>query len=233
MKRIIVIGLMLLLGFPMATQLSAAEIGTESKDKKSIDELRAEGYRIITAKQIFGQILVFTPPSGFEETNGKTQGNQYLYEQALRGEKLENWTQLFTIIGNKGLALKPIQPENYAAVMAGRYKEICPESYTAGKMDALKIKGVNAMAIILGCGTIEHNKEKISELALMIFIKGESDYYTFQWAERGKPSPTPLQIDEKKWYDRMNQLQPIKLCPIKPNPSEIYPSCSDEESPQK
>ena len=52
-----------------------------------------------------------------------------------------------------------------------------------------------------------------SETALMIFIKGEKDYYTLQWAERGQLSSNPLPIDEGKWRAKFKKLMPIELTP--------------------
>ncbi|MEI7430007.1 MAG: hypothetical protein WCL27_06085 [Betaproteobacteria bacterium] len=64
-----------------------------------------------------------------------------------------------------------------------------------------------------------------SESMLLIVIKGESDYYTVQWAERGDASTTPIKLDEAKWTDRFKRLAPIKLCPIIPGERAPYPSC--------
>lgn len=56
-------------------------------------------------------------------------------------------------------------------------------------------------------------------------VKGQSDYYTIQWAERGAASKSPIKVDDAKWQGRLNQLAPIKLCPVIPGEAAPYPSC--------
>ena len=71
------------------------------------------------------------------------------------------------------------------------------------------------------------------ETALIVAVKGRSDYYTVQWAERaqgdgkadGKAGGKPA-IDEARWLDRLRQLQPIRFCPRVPGESAPFPSCS-------
>jgi hypothetical protein len=55
-------------------------------------------------------------------------------------------------------------------------------------------------------------------------VKGSSDYYTLQWAERAAPVDRPA-VDDAKWPERLRLLQPIRLCPIVPGEAAPYPSC--------
>jgi hypothetical protein len=67
--------------------------------------------------------------------------------------------------------------------------------------------------------------DRHGETALIVAVKGRSDYYALQWIEctpaAGKPT-----IDEAKWLERLRQLQPIRFCPIVPGEAAPYPSCA-------
>jgi hypothetical protein len=43
---------------------------------------------------------------------------------------------------------------------------------------------------------------RTSEAPLVMVIRGERDYYTVQWAERAKPSASPMVINMAKWVGR-------------------------------
>ena len=66
---------------------------------------------------------------------------------------------------------------------------------------------------------------KTRRAALIIAIKGESDYYTIQWAERGKASAEPFAPDRAAWEKRVAELGPIRLCRIVAGEKAPYPSC--------
>jgi hypothetical protein len=65
-------------------------------------------------------------------------------------------------------------------------------------------------------------------VALLIAVKGFSDYYTIQWAERAAPSNEAPILDDTKWSARFRRLNPIKLCDRVPNEPAPYPSCVNQ-----
>jgi hypothetical protein len=155
---------------------------------------------------------------------------EYIREFVPEGEDINTWTQIITVTGAKGLASNPdVTPRKYAEGMAAGFRQACPESFSAGKISDMKISGHVGTIQIVSCGTSPSTGGKTSESALIAVIRGEKDYYTIQWAERSKPSATPLAIETGKWAERLMLLGPIKLCPIVPGERAPYSSCIDSK----
>lgn len=132
-----------------------------------------------------------------------------------------------TITGAKGLASNPnVTPARFAGGMAGGFKRACPDSYTATGLGEIKLGSHDGFVAVASCGVANSVGESYSESMLLIVIKGESDYYTIQWAERRETSNTPIKFDNAKWADRLKKLTPIKLCPIVAGEQAPYPSCA-------
>ncbi len=60
---------------------------------------------------------------------------------------------------------------------------------------------------------------------LLITLKGDQDYYSIQWAQRGPASSAPVEYDSKLWSDRLMQLLPIRVCRKVAGEAAPYPSC--------
>jgi hypothetical protein len=90
----------------------------------------------------------------------------------------------------------------------------------------LKFGEYGAFAAVTGCGTVQNGGYAHSEAALIVAIKGLSDYYTIQWAERGPAQPKLAGLDDAKWQERLKKLGPIKICPRVPGEAAPYVSCS-------
>jgi hypothetical protein len=101
--------------------------------------------------------------------------------------------------------------------------QACPDSYDA-KGSAARIGGFEAFVGVAGCGKVGRGAHVGSEAALIVVIKGSTDIYTVQWAERGPASGKP-DVEHARWNDRLTRLAPIKLCPIVPGEQAPYPSC--------
>lgn len=197
---------------------------------QSVDGLRQQGYNVNWVSPIFGQLLVTAFPSGFTLAFEKTNGGQYIREAVLQGESVEKWTQMLTITGNKGLASNAnLSPRKFAEISAGSFKKACPNSFSAKSIGEGKIDGYDGFVVILSCGTSPTTAGQTSESALIVTIKGASDYYTIQWAERAEKSDTPIELTPAKWVARFNQLNPIKLCTIIEGEAAPYPSCIDKK----
>jgi len=56
------------------------------------------------------------------------------------------------------------------------------------ELGPLKLGGQDGFAAVASCGTVQSATDKHAESALLIAIKGSTDYYTIQWTERGPPS---------------------------------------------
>ena len=128
--------------------------------------------------------------------------------------------------GAKGAAGTPgVSPQSFAASIAGGFKAACPGTFAVKGLGEAKFGDHDAFVAVAGCGRVEGSPDKHSETALIAVVKGSSDYYTLQWAERSAPVDTPG-IDDAKWQQRIGLLQPIRLCPIVPGEAAPYPSCA-------
>jgi hypothetical protein len=176
---------------------------------------------------IFGQLVAFSMPSSFVTAYENTNGPNYIREAVLKGETVKDWTQMITVTGAKGTAANSkISPESFAGSMIGGFKSACPDTFTAKGFGPAKFGDQDAYVAVASCGRVESSADKHSETALMVTIKGNSDYYTLQWAERA-PTAGKNAIDETKWQARLRQLQPIRICPIQPGERAPYPSCAN------
>lgn len=192
-----------------------------------VESYRKQGYTVKSVTPIFGQLLMMGFPQGFKSVFENTSGPQYIREAVLDGENEKKWTQMITITGVKGLASNPnASPKKFAEGMAGGFQRACPTTFSAAAVLDGKLGTNDAFVAVMSCGTSPTTNGSTSETALVAVIKGESDYYTVQWAERAEPSNTPIAIDSKKWVEKLNLLAPIKLCPIVPGEPSPYLSCA-------
>lgn len=217
-----------LLGFWFVSK--AAENGELEKAIEKVEEQRAQGSTVMTITQIFSQTLANGLPQGFVPVLEDVKSGFYIQEFVLKGETPYQWTQKITISGSKGLSSIPnLSPEKFTVVSFNAIKKnVCPNSYSIGRVGESKIDGYDAFTAILGCGEVPTRAGKVSEMFVTLTIKGEADYYTIQWTERGFPSSTSLVLDKSMWNERVAKLMPIKLCAIIPGELKPYPSCTSQ-----
>jgi hypothetical protein len=203
-----------------------ARADDSSPRKNETGVLREQGYSVKTISPIFGQLVTFSFPKGFTTVFEDAKGPQYIRESVLTGENVKKWTQMITITGAKGLAANPnVTPQAFANRLARGFRDACPTSFSGTVLGKFKLGNHSAFAAVISCGVANPAGDLYSESMLLIAIKGESDYYTIQWAERSDASTAPIKFDEAKWMNRFKRLAPIKLCPIVPGESAPYPSC--------
>jgi len=216
------------------TMLSALCTATHAEEDASkvneVDTLKQQGHSVGVITPIFSQLVMFSFPKGFVPAFENTKGGSYIQESVLTGENVNKWTQMITITGAKNLALNPnANPKGFADIMAGGFKSVCPNSFNATSLGENNFGIYSAFSAVISCGTASPTKEQYSESMLLIVIKGDKDYYTIQWAERGDASEIPIKFDSTKWTDRLKKLMPVKLCPIVPGEAAPYPSCVDRK----
>ena len=198
-----------------------------AQDRK-IDELRGQGLSVGAVTPIFGQLVMLSYPTGFKPAHENNTGAQYIQESVLDGESLHNWSQMITLTGVKGLAANPkATPQLFVQHIAGGFQRACPGSYAAKSIRSFTVSGHDAFAALVGCGAVQSGPQR-SEVALVIAVKGSSDYYTIQWAERTAASSQAPTLDDAKWSARFRQLNPLKLCDRVPNEPAPYPSCVNQ-----
>jgi hypothetical protein len=185
-----------------------------------------DAFRVISP--IFGQLVSFAMPSNFTVAFENTKGGHYIREAVLKGETPERWTQMITVTGEKGMTLtKGSSPELFAGTIAGGYRAACPDSFAARPFGETRFGRFEGFVAVIGCGRIDSGETRHSETALLITLKGASDYYTIQWAERGPESDEPS-VNDERWQARLRDLNPIDLCPIVSGEAAPYPSCVDK-----
>lgn len=210
---------------PIAVVLK--RVSADTSLSTSLDGYRQAGYSVSVISPIFGQLVRFSFPAGFGPKFEQTNGDHYIREVVLQGQTVDNWTQMLTVTGERNLALKSVTPRMFAESIAGGFRRACPESFSAKTLGDGKISGFDSYIAVVSCGTSPTTQGTTSETALLIVVRGQSDFYTLQWAERAEKSATPVDIDTKKWDERFHQLGPVKLCPIIAGENAPYPSCSN------
>lgn len=214
-----------ILGSALITLGMCASVNAQDKPK-TLDELRAQGYSVKSITPIYSQLLLTGYPQGFQTAYEKVNGPSYIRELVPVGETVDNWTKMMTISGIKGLASKAdITPKIILSNMAGGFKRACPNSFSAQVVTEGKLSGFDSFVAVVSCGVSPATGGKSSETALIAVIKGQSDYYTIQWAERSAPSNEPIALDVPTWAGKLSLMSPIKLCPIVPGEQAPYPSC--------
>lgn len=205
----------------------------QDKAKDNAADLRGEGQTVVQISPIFSQLLLLSYPRGFktvfEQTNGN--GSGYIRESVLEGETVDQWSQMITVTGAKGLAAAypNVTPQQFVGQMATGFKRACPDTFSSKDLGAIKISGQDAVTFVASCGTVQSASAKHSESVLLIAIKGAADYYTVQWAERGPASGQPIVLADEKWADRFTRLNPIKVCPRIAGEAAPYPSCINQK----
>jgi hypothetical protein len=180
-------------------------------------------FRVISP--IFGQLVSFTMPSDFVAVFENTKDGHYIREAVPNGETAEIWTQMITVTGERGLSSSPrASPESLAGSIVGGFKSACPDSFAVKPLGAARFGRIDGFVAVVGCGRLDSGSTRHSETALLITLRGASDYYTIQWAERGVATDEPP-INDDRWQTHLEALRPIRLCPILPGEAAPYPSC--------
>jgi hypothetical protein len=178
-----------------------------------------------TISPIFSQLVSFSMPANFIVGFENTNNGRYTREAVPEGETVQQWSEMITVTGAQGLAGSPNGlPENFALTIAAGFKRACPETFAAKARGATRIGEHDAFMAVVGCGRVGNGAAAYSETTLIIAIKGTTDVYTLQWAERGAATDK-AEVENPKWRDRLQRLLPIKLCLIIPGEAPPYPSC--------
>lgn len=201
-----------------------------TKTDDQADEYMNRGYTNYISTPIFSELVMFTLPAGFKIAFTNTNGNSYIQESVPNGESTDQWSQMITITGGRGLAANEnMTPQSYLEKIATLFKRACPDTFAAKGIGSVKVGGHDAFIGLIGCGTVRVGSDAHSEAALYISIKGSNDYYTFQWAERGAGTTKPIDLNSEKWADRSKKLTQIRFCTLTPGESAPFPSCVDKK----
>jgi hypothetical protein len=179
---------------------------------------------------VFGQLVRIAIPAGFVAIHENTEDTFYIREAVLKGETVNAWTQMITITGSKGMAtVANFSPQKLTASVALGFKKACPESFAVKDLGETKFGDQDAYLAVASCGEVTSSADRHGETALIVAVKGTSDAYTIQWAERTPRASPPPAINEVMWRERLRELMPIRLCAIVPGEAAPYPSCLQQK----
>lgn len=196
------------------------------ENTKPVEELRASATSVRSVTPVFSQLVSFEYPRGFDLAFENASGRSYIQEHVLTGESVDSWSQMITLTGEMGMSADPrATPAALVEVIARRIERACPQSFALKPVGKLKVSGYDAFLALVGCGTISTSGGPRNEIALVLGVKGTSDLYTIQWAERGEASSQPPVFDETRWQQRFRQLNPVRVCDKIPGEAPPYPSC--------
>ena len=189
--------------------------------------LPAQAQDALQVAPVFSQIVAFPLPEGFAPVLEDANEAGYLNESVLAGESVQDWTQMVTLSGSKGLVSG--DPANDAATMAAYlgklYSDACPEGYAESSFDPPQIVGARAVhAGYLSCASLPDHPQ--SESMVFLVLVGAGDIYTLQWAEHAAASATPIPYAPQVWDGRLTLLAATaRLCDPVAGEEPPYPSC--------
>ena len=176
----------------------------------------------IIVSPVYSQIVALPVPANFAAGNEQEKNGFYILELAPKGETMEAWSQLITLTGAKDEAsLTPVT--DVASQIGAGYKAACPDTFAARTLPAPKVRGAAAVfSGFLGCGLVDGH----SEAMVFLVIKGASEVYTVQWAERGPAQTKPVAADPTVWRPRAEALALTRICDKVAGETAPYPSCT-------
>jgi hypothetical protein len=199
---------------------------------RQVDVLHSEGYKVKATFPIFHQIVALSFPQNFVPAFEQTRGSFYIQESVLSGETVDQWTQMISITGRQGAATNPQNTaDRLASFIAEGYKKACPDTFSGLRIPSGELAKYSATVVVLSCGNVTGHGSEHSESVVLITLKGDEDYYTVQWAERGPASKIATSIDEDHWKGRISQLMPILVCDRIPDEPPPFVSCIGEKKP--
>ncbi|MGC2457384.1 MAG: hypothetical protein WA435_05275 [Gallionellaceae bacterium] len=206
---------------PIAKPMDAHSALTQDKAESAADLRKLTRIRA----PILSQVLMFASPKEFKTTFHDMDDKKFTQEFLMEGESVDKYTQMISVIAYKDLALSPLaSPAQFATGVANLFRRNCPDAYSGASLGARKIDGFDAYAAIMSCGLVKP-EDPYSEASLFIVIRGDKDFYTLQWTERGMAIHSPIRFDQAKWKARMDSLAPIKLCSDKSGEFPLYANC--------
>jgi hypothetical protein len=179
---------------------------------------------------IFSEIVVLPYPDGFVGAYEHTNGTFFIDEMVLKGETVDQWTQMRTTTGKQGLSSDPnLTPRLFTERIAVGFKRACPDTFSIKEAGSIKVSGYDAFAAWASCGTVGSAGSAHSESALIVGVNGRQDYLSVQWAERGPASSQPIVYDDAKWAGRLKELTAVKIYPRVPGEAAPKPSGGDQK----
>ena len=222
-----------------AGSLAPLTLDAQPASENRLDALRRPASSKPTITPIYGQLVLSSIPKDFRPLADSNRDGVYVQQSVPAGETADRWTEMITITGKEGAASLPgATPQRLAESAAGLLRARCPDSFAVASFGPVRTGEHDGFATVLSCGTLSASGSASgsgsssepsvarSETFLLVTVKGDTEMYMLQWAERGAPSRTPLPIDAARWQDRLVRLSPIRLCAIVRGEAPPFPSCT-------
>jgi len=155
--------------------------------------------------RVYNQTVYFVIPETLWPPYSERQdsGVSFLLEIVPKGQTLDVWSEMITVSGAKNVATLPhVTKENFSSFMIEGFRNACPTTFSLLMLK--EESNETKQTFVVSCGNISGK----SETALIQVIRGTKDFYTIQWAFRGKQSKIPLDLKEQEWMEKINTLNP-------------------------
>lgn len=175
---------------------------------------------------IWSRIVVWAVPDDFASAFASTRGGSYLQEFVPRGQSVQDWREMITVTGTRGLAEgRRDAARDLAGILAHGYQEACPRNFSATAIPAPGVDGASEVfAGHLSCAELPGTG--YGEAMVFIVARAGPDVFTFQWAMRARPGGVEL-INGNSWGQRLKALAGgLRLCPKVSGEAAPYPSCT-------
>lgn len=195
--------------FLLAAAAGAADLPAGAGGKPSPGAVRL-------AIPIYGSIVQMSLPAGWKLAHEQASQAQYLSEYLPSGQRLENWQEMITVQGFRGLGERAgMSRKVFLRRIAEGFNQTCPGQVLGFSLGERQIDGRPASLALMGCASLGGKlaQPERSEFALYIAFTLGSDLVLIQKARRGPrlaPDRPPLQGAELEAFWTM--LQPIRVC---------------------
>lgn len=184
---------------------------------ESLEDLPDDIDTITSSVPIYSQKIEFNIPKGWKPGFENVKGGHYIMEFVLKDETVQNWNQMFTVQGYKGLT-SLATPKQFLAKMGDVHKQVCGDNAIYELVEEDDISGHEAQGAIIGCTAVAKDhpsglKKGNGEVAYYIAVKGKEDIYMFHKAIRQKEfthETSPVTKENAK--DFISDFMPIRLC---------------------
>lgn len=173
--------------------------------------------KMTSSTKIYNQKIEFNVPEGWNPVFENTTPEHYILEFVPKGQTKEEWSEMFTVQGFKGLAQK-VEPQILLAITGKTHKDLCGDQMVFNLMEPTVVSKHSAQSAIIGCASINKDhpsglKSGMSEIAYYTAVKGSEDIYLFHKSKRDlKFNVKNPPLNKLNAENFISNFMPIKLC---------------------
>jgi hypothetical protein len=139
-----------------------------------------------------------------------------MLEMVPQEQSVDNWTEMFTLQGFKGIAEKA-DPKAILAAVVKSNMQVCGKDVVFSLVDHPPVSGFPAQGAIIGCSKVPRDmsiglKKGMGEVAYYVAVKGKKDIYLFHKAVRTKEfnvESSPITQENAQAF--ISDFMPIEL----------------------